>query len=149
MKRLTVIVVMLISVGMAAQKHDGHKMRKSHKMDLSAEEMATLKTKKMTLALDLTKVQQDKVYEIHLENAQLRKAKRDKMKSLKGSGEWKKPTSEERFKMQNERLDRQIAVQERMKKILDEKQYETWKKMHKRKKFMHGKKKMEERGRRG
>ncbi len=149
MKRLTVIMVMLISVGMAAQKHGGQGMHKGQKMDLSAEEMATLHTKRMTLALDLTKAQFDKVYEINLENAELRKAKQDQMKSMKENGEWKKPTSEEYFKMQNERLDHQIAVQEKMKKILDEKQYEAWKKMQKHKKSMHGKKKMEERGRRG
>ncbi len=149
MKRLTVVLVMLMSIGMAAQRHDGPKMKKGPEMDLTAEEMATLQTKKMTLALDLTKAQQDKVYDINLENAQFRKEKWEEMKALKESGERKKPTSEERFEMENERLDRQIAVQEKMKKILDEEQYDTWKKMHKRKKSMNGKKKMEERGRRG
>lgn len=149
MKQLTVVLVMLISVGMAAQEHDGPKMHKGPEMDLTAEEMATLQTKKMTLALDLTKSQQDKVYDINLENAKFMKAKWEEMKALKESGERKKPTSEERFEMENERLDRQIAVQEQMKKILDDDQYESWKKMHKRKKFMNGKKKMEERGRRG
>ncbi|MCK0161680.1 hypothetical protein [Allomuricauda sp. F6463D] len=150
MKRLTVVLVMLMSIGLAAQKHNGSKkMRKGAKMDLTTEEMATLQTKKMTLALDLTNAQQDKVYDINLENAASKRAKHEEMKALRESGERKKPTSEERFKMENERLDRQIAVQEQMKKILDEDQYESWKKMHKRKKFMHGKKKMEERGRRG
>jgi len=51
--------------------------------------------------------------------------------------------------MQNARLDRQIATQEKMKKVLDEKQYETWKTMQKSRKAMQGKKKMQKRGRRG
>jgi len=150
MKRIAVVLVMLISIGMTAQKHDGSQMRKGSKMDLTAEEMATLQTKRMTLALDLTEAQQDKVYDIQLENAKFRKEKWNEIKKLKESDEWKKPTSEERFKMENARLDRQIATQETMKNILDEKQYETWKKFSNRKKSKHhGKKKMQERGRRG
>ncbi|MBO0330394.1 MULTISPECIES: hypothetical protein [Flavobacteriaceae] len=148
MKRLTVVLVMLMSIGMAAQRNDGPRMRKGPKMDMTAEQMATLQTKHMTLALDLTKAQQDKVYEISLENAQFRKAKWDEIKALKESGDWKRPSSEERFEMENARLDRQIAMQGKMKKVLDEKQYETWQKMQKSRKAKHGKKRMEERGRR-
>ena len=58
-----------------------------------------------------------------------------------------KTTPEEIFEMQNARLDRQIAMQEKMRTILDTEQYETWKKFSNRKK-MHGKKKMQERRRR-
>lgn len=148
MKQIAVVLVMLISVGMTAQRHDGHRMRKGPKMDMTVEEMATLQTKRMTLALDLTEAQQNKVYEIHLENAKFRKEKWDEIKALKDSGEWEKPTSEERFEMENARLDRQIAMQEKMRDVLDDEQYKTWKKFSNRKK-MHGKKKMQERGRRG
>ena len=56
-----------------------------------------------------------------------------------------KTTPEEIFEMQNARLDRQIALQEKMKDILDDKQYETWKKFTHHKK-MHGSKRMQERG---
>ena len=149
MKRLAVVLVMLMSIGMVAQRNDGPRMRKGPKMDMTAEEMATLRTKHMTLALDLTEAQQDKVHEINLENAQFRKAKWDEINALKESGEWKRPTSEERFEMQNARLDRQMAMQEKMKKVLDEKQYETWKTMQKSRKAKHGKKEMQKRGRRG
>ncbi|RIV36326.1 hypothetical protein D2V08_03060 [Flagellimonas lutimaris] len=149
MKRLAVVLVMLMSIGMVAQKNNGPGMRQGPQMDMTAEEMATLRTKHMTLVLDLTQAQQDKVYVINLENAQFRKAKWDNIKALKESGEWKRPTSEERFAMQNARLDRQIATQEKMKKVLDEKQYETWKTMQKSRKAMQGKKKMQKRGRRG
>jgi len=61
-----------------------------------------------------------------------------------------KTTPEEIFEMQNARLDRQIAMQEKMRNILDENQYETWKKFsNSRKSKHHGKKKMQERGIRG
>jgi len=150
MKRIAVVMVMLISIGMTAQRHDGKSMRKGPNMAMSAEEMATLQTKRMTLALDLTEAQQDRIYDIHLENATLRKEKWNEIKALKESGKWEKPTSEERFEMENARLDRQIAMQENMKNKLNEDQYETWKKFSNRKKSMHhGKKKMQERGRRG
>ncbi|MEQ5790475.1 hypothetical protein J4E06_05385 [Muricauda sp. NFXS6] len=150
MKQIAVVMVMLISIGITAQRHDGKSMRKGPNMDMSAEEMATLQTKRMTLALDLTEAQQDRIYDIHLENATFRKEKWNEIKALKESGKWEKPTSEERFEMENTRLDRQIAMQEKMKNILNEDQYETWKKFSNRKKSMHhGKKKMQERGRRG
>ena len=147
MKRIAVVMVMLISIGMTAQRNDGQRMRKGPNMDMSVEEMATLQTKRMTLALDLTEAQQNKIYDIQLENAKFRKEKWDEIKALKDSGEWERPTSEERYEMENARLDRQIAMQEKMRTILDTEQYETWKKFSNRKK-MHGKKKMQERRRR-
>ena len=52
---------------MAAQRHDGPKMRKGPKMDMTAEQMATLQTKHMTLALDLTEDQLNQIYKINLE----------------------------------------------------------------------------------
>lgn len=148
MKRLAVTLVLLISIGATAQRHDGQQMRKGPQMDMTAEQMATLQTKHMVLALDLTKTQQDKVYNINLENAKFKKEKWDEIKAAKENGEWEKPSSEERFEMANARLDRQIALQEKMKDILNEKQYETWKKFTHHKK-MHGSKRMQERGRRG
>ncbi|MDF0709107.1 hypothetical protein [Flagellimonas okinawensis] len=148
MKRFAVVLVMLMSIGMAAQRNDGHRARKGPNMDMTAEQTATLRTKHMTLALDLTEAQQDKVYEINLENAQLRQAKWDALKAQKESGEWKRPTTEQRFEMENARLNRQIAVQGKMKKVLNPEQYETWLELQKSRKAMHGKKKMEERGRR-
>lgn len=148
MKRLVVIMILLMSVGVFAQKHQGSKMGKGYKSDLTAEQLATLQTKKLTLALDLTSRQQKQVMEISLEQAEARKAKHEEIKAKKESGEWKKPSSDERFAMENARLDRQIAHHQRMKEVLDEEQYQTWKKLTllKRK---NGKKKMQERGRRG
>lgn len=148
MKRLVVMVVLLTSLGAVAQKNEGQRSRKGPKMDLTAEQMATLHTKRMTLALDLTKAQQEKIMKFHLDEAKSRKEKWEEMKAKKESGEWQKPTSEERFKMENARLDHQIAIQTKMKEILDDEQYQSWKKM-KKQKAMHGKKRMQQRGSRG
>ncbi|WP_108422839.1 hypothetical protein [Flagellimonas amoyensis] len=148
MKRLAVMVLLLTSLGVVAQRNDGPKSRKSPKMDLTAEQMATLQTKKMTLALDLTKAQQEKIMKLQLDEAKSRKEKWEGMKAKRESGEWQKPTSEERFQMENARLDHQIALQGKMKEILDADQYQTWRKM-KKQKAMHGKKRMQPRGSRG
>ena len=75
MKQLAILLVMLTTVSMAAQRHDGPKMRKGPKMDMTAEQMATLQTKHMTLALDLTEDQLNQIYKINLEKAQFGKEK--------------------------------------------------------------------------
>ncbi len=93
------------------------------KDQLTPEQMATLQTKKMTLALDLSSAQQKQVQEFHLENAKLRKEKREAVK-----GKRTDLSSEERFALQNERLDHMIAQKEKMKKILNEEQFAKWEK---------------------
>lgn len=148
MKRLAVVLMLLTTFGAMAQKQGGHPMRKGPRMDMTAEQMATLQTKKLTLALDLTQAQQDKVMKISLEEAELRKARWEEIQAKKENGEWQKPTPEERFEMENQRLDRQIAHQQKMKQVLSAEQYDTWKKMRHHM-SMHGKKKMQEKGRRG
>lgn len=148
MKRLTVMVLLLTCLGAVAQKNDGQRSRKGPKMDLTVEQVATLQTKKMTLSLDLTKAQQEKIMKLQLDEATLRKEKWEEMKAKRESGEWQKPTSEERFQMENARLDHQIALQTKMKEILDDEQYQLWKRM-KKQKAMHGKKRMQQRVSRG
>ena len=148
MRRLAVLLVLLTTIGAMGQRHEGHRMEKNSALDLTPKQMATLKAKKLTLALDLTQDQQDQVRELSLELAEDRKALREEIKAKKESGEWKKPTPEQRFEMENARLDRQIVHQQRMKQVLTEEQYNTWKKLRLHK-SLHGKKKMKERGRRG
>ncbi|MEZ4810758.1 MAG: hypothetical protein R2819_10390 [Allomuricauda sp.] len=150
MKRLAVVLVLLTTIGAMAQQQGRRDcpMGMGPKMDMTAEQMASLQTKKLALALDLTQAQQDKVMEISLEEAKLRKERWDEIEAKKQSGEWTRPTPEERFELENERLDRQIAHQQKMKQVLTEEQYDTWKKMRIQK-SMYGKKKMQEKGRRG
>lgn len=133
---------MLLLVGataVAQEKSGGHHRGKMN--DMTPEQMATLQTKKMTLALDLSESQQSQIQALNLENVKVRKTKMEERKAKKEVGERKKRTSEERYAMSNARLDAQIAQKEEMKKILSEKQMEKWEKMK------HGKRK--HKGRKG
>ncbi len=56
-------------------------------------------------------------------------ARQAKMKDGKGE----KPSKEERLKMMNERLDKQLEMKQKMSKILNADQMEKWEKMHNRK----------------
>ncbi|TAI48140.1 hypothetical protein [Flagellimonas allohymeniacidonis] len=147
MKQFVVLAMVLSTFTLFAQ-HPGPHHHRSLKADMSAEQLATLHTKKLTLALDLTEDQQKKVMEISLEEVELRKSKREAVKAKKESGEWTKPTSDERFEMENNLLDHQIAHQQKMKEVLNEDQYQTWKKLRL-KRAMNGKKRMQKEGRRG
>ena len=126
MKKIIVTLMLLVGFTTMAQHgehHKGKKMVMTRMMDMTPEQMATLQTKRMVLALELSKEQQEQVQTLNLENAKLRKAKMEEWKAKKESGEMKKPTSEEHYTMQNTRLDYQIAQQEKMKDILNDEQY--------------------------
>nr|WP_299344620.1 hypothetical protein [Allomuricauda sp.] len=148
MKQFVVLLVAMSTLTCFAQRPGESKHHKSLKADMSVEQLATLQTKKLTLALDLSKSQQEKVMEISMEEVGFRKAKREERKTKKESGEWKRPTTDERFEMENALLDHLIAHHQKMKEVLDEEQYETWKKL-KLRKAMNGKKRMQKEGRRG
>ena len=106
---------------------------KDRMKDLSPEQVATLKTKKATLALDLTEAQQAQMKVFILDNVKMRKAKMEERKAQKESSETKKPTPDERFARANERLDHQIAQKEKLAQILSDEQMEKWEKMQHRK----------------
>ena len=133
MKKIVLTVMLLVAVATMAQEKQNHCM--GHMSDLTPEQMATLHTKKMTLALDLSKAQQIQVKKLFTENAKFRKGKMAMCKARKENDSMKKPTSEERYTMQNQRLDQMIAQKAEMKKILSQEQYEKWGKAH------HGKRK--------
>lgn len=148
MKKVFIAVVLLTGLTALAQRGERHGQKERFTKDLTVEQLATLKTKKMTLALDLTKTQQQEVMELNLDNAEFRKSEMEERKAQKEAGEAKKPTADERFAFQNAKLDRQLTQQEKMKQILNEDQYQLWKKLSMRK-HAHGKKRMQKEGRRG
>jgi phosphatidate phosphatase PAH1 len=90
--------------------------------EYTPDQIAEIKTKKMTLMLDLNETQQTKIMALELEAAKARELKFSEKKSDE------KPSDEERFKMQSERLDRQIAHKKSMKSILTKTQFEKWEK---------------------
>ncbi|PKA97421.1 hypothetical protein B0O79_1082 [Flavobacteriaceae bacterium MAR_2009_75] len=134
-----VIVILLCMVGVTAMAQKGDNPERGHMKELSPEQAATLQTKKLTLALDLDKNQQSKVMALNLEHAKMRKAKMEERKAAKEKGEMKKPTADERYAMQNEKLDQMIAHKAEMKNVLSEEQYQKWQKMNMHKKKKSGK----------
>ncbi|WP_055448072.1 hypothetical protein [Lacinutrix mariniflava] len=135
MKKLLIVALALFALQVTAQeknddKKESRKERMEKRQDIDPVEMAKLKTKKMTLALDLTEEQQIKVEKINIKNAESRKAQMASRKALKDAN--KKPTAEEKLKRENEKLDQQIATKKEMKNILTEEQYEKYSKMSKR-----------------
>lgn len=132
MKKIILIAIAFIGLQATAQQQrkqgPNHGERGNMFMNLSAEDAATLRTKKMTLALDLNESQQKEIQKINLENAKQRKAMMEERKAKKESGELKKPTEEERLKMMNAKLDHKIAMKAKMKNILNDEQYARWEK---------------------
>ena len=129
MKKLIIIALAFIGLQATAQNKQGgprNQDRGEKMMNLTAEEIATLQTKKMILSLDLDQGQQDKVYKINLENATQRKAMMEERKAKKEAGTVEKPSKEERLKMMNDRLDHKIEEKAKMKKILNDEQYAKW-----------------------
>jgi len=128
MKKIAIVVLMLVGVTALAQR-GGRADRGNNMKGLTPEQVATLQTKKMTLTLDLNAAQQEQIKALNLENAKMRKAKMANRKAQKEASEAKKPTSEERYAMANDRLDHQIAHKAKMKEILSEEQFTKWEKM--------------------
>lgn len=141
-------MALLVGLASFAQREGHHEQRREAFKELTPEQVATLKTKKMALALDLDEQQQKQLMEVNLEDAAYIKSKRAKRKAKKESDEMAKPTVDERFALENERLDRKLAQQQKLKQILTDEQYAQWKKISHRK-HTRSKKKMPHRSRRG
>nr|WP_297916795.1 hypothetical protein [uncultured Allomuricauda sp.] len=148
MKQLTVLMMAFLSMSVFSQRPEGAQKSKRAMADFSAEQLATLHTKKLTLALDLSESQQVKIMEISLEEAEFKKAKYAEHRAKKESGVREKPSADEQFERINARLDHRIVHQQKMKEVLTEEQYLTWKEL-KLKRVVNGKKAMQKEGRRG
>ena len=131
MKKLVIIAIALISLqGIAQQRNERpNRDARTQKMNnLSPDEFAELRTKKMTLHLDLNSDQQKKIYALNLENAKMRQKMMEAHRAQRAEGNLEKPSKEDRLRMQNNKLDHQIAMKAKMKTILNENQYAKWEK---------------------
>lgn len=139
MKKIILIVLALVTIQVSAQERKqefrkGERKERIKKFkDFSPEEVAELQTKRMTLDLDLTSSQQKQIQKLNLENAIDRKAKMEERQAQMKDGNKEKPSKEDRLKMMNERLDKQIEMKQKMAKILNSDQMEKWEKMKNRK----------------
>lgn len=125
MKNVLIAGLFMATMTMAAQRGSREGKDRMGK-DLTAEQVATLKSKKMTLALALDEKQTTKVYDLMLEYAQDRQEKKTAIEDKK---EEERPTKEKRYAQVNKRLDSQIALQKRMKDILTEEQFVKFEKL--------------------
>lgn len=128
MKKVIFIAVLLVSTLTFAQQRGPGKMGKNTPLNqresFTPEQQTELQVKRMTLHLDLTTKQQEELKKIVLENSKKRAVKKVEMQAKRAEG--KQPTSEERFAMQSQRLDNQIAMKAELKKILSKEQLEKW-----------------------
>ena len=133
MKKLVIAMIALMTISTQAQegretkRGSQNNKQKEFMQDLTPEEVATLKTKKMTLHLDLTESQQREIKKINLEMAKEQSIKRGERKKKMGQ-ERAKPSKEERLNMMNSRLDKQIETKKQLKRVLTEQQFEKWEK---------------------
>ena len=126
MKKTISLLAILLSLNMFAQKmDDAPKNRKLPKF--TAEQNATLKSKQMTLHLDLNQKQQKQVYGLILKQEKSKEQFRKKRRTAFINGE--RPTKEDQYNRMNKGLDSKIYFQKKLKNILNEKQYSEWKKV--------------------
>jgi len=121
MKKLSLFLIMLISISAFSQQKSHSKAEMAN---MSAEETATLQTKKLTLLLDLDQAQQKEIKKLYQEKAEERRAMMAEHKKM--SAEDAEKLKENRFERKNARLDRELAHQEKMKQILKEEQFKKW-----------------------
>lgn len=96
--------------------------KKDEKMTI--EQRNELQLKKMTIDLDLNEKQQKEISKIIADESQKREAKRAEFKTNKEA--YKKLSAQERFEMKSKMLDEQKDKKDKMRKILNEKQFDKW-----------------------
>ncbi len=124
---------------MTAQDVKGTSKRKAFIKDLSNEQLATLKTKRMTLAYNLSEKQTDAIYTLQLDLV-----KKHKSKSKISVKERKQMSSDEKYELLMRRLDEKIETKKRFAAVLTEKQMEKFEMQMKHKRKM-GRKRMHKR----
>jgi CBS-domain-containing membrane protein len=127
MKNLVIIAALLFGFNLIAQNPQldkrEHKKEMHQKMsDLTPEQVAAIRTKQMTLHLDLTESQQLQIEKMELERAKKRK---EKMATRKKRSEL---TADEIAANKMDMLDDKIATKKMLKSILNEDQFQKWEK---------------------
>jgi len=146
MKNVLIICIALLGFNAIAQKKDVSKrevrteMRKNFQ-SLTPEQRAELKSKKITLALDLSEKQQKEVKQLFMKEARERDVSKKEGKSRKDLSDT------ERFERKNQMLENRIAHKKEMKSILNEAQYTKWGKSLGNHKKRHHKKRRDSRNR--
>lgn len=115
MKKVLLLFMTLATLALSAQNMDSNK--RGSKTDYTPEQRAELRTKQMTLELDLSESQQAKVKQLFLTTNPNRSTSNKKRSEM---------TSDEKFEFKNAMLDRRIAMKKELTKILNEEQLKKW-----------------------
>ncbi|WP_139958342.1 hypothetical protein [Flavicella sediminum] len=134
-----VLMVLTVTMAMAQPKQHGSK-----KMDFTPEQKSRLAVKKLTLALDLSTSQQQKLKPLIMEGIQKREAVMAEHKANRSQK--KQLSSDEAYVKMNKMLDEKIAAQKKIKSILNKDQFEKWLKMKSHREGRKGHGKMSEKG---
>jgi len=91
---------------------------------MSADEIATLRTKRIALKLDLSQDQQSRLKTLFTDQATYQKTMMAQQREMrKDTATWNK----NQFAIRNARLDHKQELQDKMKTILNPAQFEMWK----------------------
>ena len=126
MKKLIVIAVLTIGLSTFAQK-PAKNPRKENVEQFTPQQRNELRLKSLTLDLGLNAAQQKEMGKIIADMEAKKEAFQKERLAKKEVGT--KPTNDELFAMRIKLLDEKIATKERLKKILDAKQFEKWEQM--------------------
>lgn len=122
MKHFSLVLALLLSIAVFAQKKEHHKPK------FTKEQKIQLHLKKLTVALDLTGKQADKIKPIVAKMVTEKEARKAERKARKE--EPKRMSADEAFKKQMDCLDEEAKLHQKMKSILDKDQYWAWKMIH-------------------
>ncbi|MDC0177505.1 hypothetical protein OAJ14_05075 [Polaribacter sp.] len=136
MKKVITLLVLVFAFALSTQ---GQKKKAQRASKLTIEQQTTLAVKKMTLALDLSEKQQNEIKPILMAKMTEHKMAVERRKADKEPK--KRPSTDEIYAMKSKQLDGMILMKNKMKNILDKKQYEQFEKMQKRRMKMGMKKK--------
>ena len=120
MKKLLMVAFLVVGLTAFAQEKKMDRKRADIEK-LTPEQRNQLAIKKMTLELGLNDSQQKEMSKIIAEQSAKREAVMAERKANREKGV--KPTADERFARESKRLDEQMAMQERVKKILSPEQF--------------------------
>ncbi|AWA28733.1 hypothetical protein HYN48_00750 [Flavobacterium magnum] len=128
MKKM-IALAMLVSgmVSFAQEKPNALKDDRQKMEQFTPAQQNELRVKELTLKLDLNASQQKEMAKVVADLQARKEAAKTELKKMKDSG--KRPTADERFAMRSKMLDEQIAMKERVRKILTDEQMEKWEKM--------------------
>ena len=145
MKNMFAMALLVVGMTTFAQV-EKQAAKKTAMEQLSPEQRNQLHLKKLKLELGLNESQEKEMSKIIAEQTTKMDAARAEKKATKEKGI--KPTGDERFAKQNQRLDDKMAMKARVQKILTPDQFKKWEDM-KKERQEHLEKRMEKKERKG